>query len=258
MLDRVDEEQAEHLDAQGCEALFLFQVLVDRAAQHQALQRVRIHIAHRLAGLQKCFAAGQLHFQKLVVAGGADLANPAIGVDGAFGQFLQVVAVLNDHFFAADLLALQYVNFNARCDRPFAVARRNEADIGLVVAALDFQRSDLDLLDQLTLIGVHGIEAKHHMVLVHMGRRVAERAQRVHLAQRVLARAGQAAIDALRFVDDQNWPRRADQIDRPLTAGLLAVLIEVVDVLLVDGADGHDHDLNVRAGREIAHLAELR
>ena len=35
------------------------------------------------------------------------------------------------------------------------------------------------------------------------------------------------------------------------------VLVEVVHVLLVDGADRYHHDLNVRAGGEVAHLAEL-
>ena len=60
VLDRVDEEQAQHLDAQGREALFLFQMLMDRAADHQPLQRIGIHVAHRLAGLEKRLAAGQL------------------------------------------------------------------------------------------------------------------------------------------------------------------------------------------------------
>ena len=63
VLDHVDEEQAEHLDAEGCEALFLFEVLVDRAADHQPLQRVRVNVTHRLAGLQERLAAGQLDFQ---------------------------------------------------------------------------------------------------------------------------------------------------------------------------------------------------
>ena len=52
-------------------------------------------------------------------------------------------------------------------------------------------------------------------------------------------------------------PRGLDQVDGLLAAGLLAVLVEVVDVLLVDGADRHHHDLDVRAGGEVAHLAEL-
>ena len=72
-----------------------------------------------------------------------------------------------------------------------------------------------------------------------------------------LPRACEAAVHALRLVDDDDRPRRPDQVDRLLAAGLLAVLVEVVDVLLVDGADRHHHDLDVRAGGEVAHLAEL-
>ena len=67
----------------------------------------------------------------------------------------------------------------------------------------------------------------------------------------------QAAVHALRLVHDQDGARGLDQVDGLLAAGLLAVLVEVVDVLLVDGADRHHHDLDVRAGGEVAHLAEL-
>ena len=53
MLDRVDEEQAEHLDAKRREALFLLQMLVDCPAQHQPLQRIRVHVADGLTRLEK-------------------------------------------------------------------------------------------------------------------------------------------------------------------------------------------------------------
>ena len=72
-----------------------------------------------------------------------------------------------------------------------------------------------------------------------------------------LPAAFQAAVHALRLVHDQDGPGRLDEVDGLLAAGLLAVLVEVVDVLLVDGADRHHHDLDVRAGGEVAHLAEL-
>ena len=123
--------------------------------------------------------------------------------------------------------------------------------------AFDFERSNFDLLHQLALIGVHRVEAVHHVMLVGMGGRIAQRAERVHRVQRLLAGALQTAIHALRLVHDQDRASRPDQVDRLLAAGLLAVLVEVVDVLLVDGADGHHHDLDVRAGGEVAHLAEL-
>ena len=257
VLHRVDEEQAEHLDAQRRKPGFLHQMLVNGAADHQALQRVCVHIAHGLTGLEKCLAARQFHFEKLVVAPGADFADPAIGVNGAPGQLFQIIAILDDGLLAADLLAFQRVDLDARRDRPLAVACGDEAHIRLVVTALDFERRHLDLLDQLPLIGVHRVQPEHHVVLVHMGGRITQRAKRIHLAKSALASAGKAAIDALRLINDQDRARGTDQIDGPFSAGLLAVLVEVVDVLLVDGADGHHHDLDVRAGGEIAHLTEL-
>jgi len=118
-------------------------------------------------------------------------------------------------------------------------------------------RRDLDLLDQPTLVGVHRVEAVDHVVLVHVRGGVAQGAERVHGLQRLLARARQPAVHALRLVHDHHRVRGPDQVDGLLTAGLLAVLVEVIDVLLVDGADRHHHDLDVGAGGEVAHLTEL-
>lgn len=58
MFDRVDEERTQHLDAQRRQADFLYQMLVDCAPDHQALQRVRIHIAHSLTRLENVSLPG--------------------------------------------------------------------------------------------------------------------------------------------------------------------------------------------------------
>ena len=125
------------------------------------------------------------------------------------------------------------------------------------MAALNAGGGHFDLLHQLALVGVHRVQAVDHVVLVGMGGGVAQGAERVHCAQAPLATPFQAAIHALRLVHDQDRPGGPDQIDGLLAAGLLAVLVEVVDVLLVDRADRHHHDLDVRAGGEVAHLAQL-
>jgi hypothetical protein len=117
--------------------------------------------------------------------------------------------------------------------------------------------SDLDLLDQLAFIGVHRIEAENHVVLVRMSSRIAQCAKRVHGAKSLLAAPFQPTIDALRFIDNDNRPCCPNQIDRLFSAGLFAVLVKIVYVLLVDGTDRYHHDLNVRTGREISHLSEL-
>src|SRR5450759_287909 len=90
-----------------------------------------------------------------------------------------------------------------------------------------------------------------------MGGRIAQRAEWIHGTERFLASPFQTAIDALRLVDDYDRPRRLDQVDWLLPAGLLAILVEVVHVSLVNSADRHQHDLNVRAGGKVAHLSEL-
>ena len=50
LLDGIDEEQAEHLDALRTEALLLIQVLLDSAVDHLALHGQRLHVAVGLAG----------------------------------------------------------------------------------------------------------------------------------------------------------------------------------------------------------------
>ena len=53
--------------------------------------------------------------------------------------------------------------------------------------AFDCGRGHLDLLDQLALVGVHRVEPVDHVVLVDVGGGVAQGAERVHRAERLLA-----------------------------------------------------------------------
>ena len=48
-----------------------------------------------------------------------------------------------------------------------------------------------------------------------------------------------------------------DQFNGSLSAGFLVVFVEVVDVLFVDGADCHHHDLDLWTSSEVSHLTEL-
>ena len=59
------------------------------------------------------------------------------------------------------------------------------------------------------------------------------------------------------FIHDNDGTGCLNQVDRFFTTSLLAVLVEIIDILLVDGADGDHHDLDVRAGGEVAHLSQL-
>lgn len=90
-----------------------------------------------------------------------------------------------------------------------------------------------------------------------MGGGIAQCAQRVHRIQRFLATAFQAAIHALRFIHDDDRPGGLDQVDGLLAARLLGLFVEVVHILLVDGAHRHHHDLDVGTSGEIAHRPGL-
>src|SRR5690606_28812426 len=66
----------------------------------------------------------------------------------------------------------------------------------------------------------------------------------------------QTTVDALRLVHNDDGTGCPDQVNGRFAACLFTVLVEVVHLLLVDGPNGHDHDLNGRAGGEIAHLSQ--
>src|SRR3546814_6042701 len=97
--------------------------------------------------------------------------------------------------------------FDAGCNSAAPVVGRQETQIGLVMAALDFERGHFDLLDQLALIGVHGVKPVDHVMLVHVGSGITQGAERVHHAERLLAAALQAAVNALRFIEDRKSTR---------------------------------------------------
>ena len=86
----------------GAQAFFLVQVLLDRAADHLALERVGIDIADGFSGLQPVLAAWHFHFDEFVALTHANFADAAILIDGAAGHLLQIVTVLHGLFFAAD------------------------------------------------------------------------------------------------------------------------------------------------------------
>ena len=121
----------------------------------------------------------------------------------------------------------------------------------------DLQAGDVDPLDQLLLIGVHGVEPIDHVMLGGVGGGVAQGAERAHLVQGLLALAGRAAVYRLGLVDDDHGPGRPHQIDGAFAAGPLVRRIEDVGVQLVQRTDGRDHDLDRRRGGEVAHLAQL-
>ena len=256
-IHRVDEEQAEHLDPLRAQALLLVAMLADGAADHFALHGQRFHVAVCFAFPQEPFVAGHAKFDELVARLDPNLADAARAIHRALRHRFEIVAVLDRHRLAPHAALRFDVQFDFCTDDAAPAAGGKHADVRGVVGVLDRGRRDLDLLHQLALVRVDRVQPIDHVVRLHVRRRVAQRTQRRHGRQGFLAAAAQAAVHALRLVHDQDGPRGADQVDRFFAAGLLAVLVQVVDVLLVDGADRHHHDLDVRAGGEVAHLPEL-
>ena len=228
-VDAGDEEEAEHLDALRAEAKLLVEVLADGAADHLARDLVLVDGAVALALPEEEAVAGDAELDGGAVAG-ADLADAEVLVELAAGLLLEVVAVEALDGLAADARLRLDVELQGDGDgrAPAALVDGEDLDVGRVVGVLDGGRGDLDLLDELALVGVDGVEPVDHVVLVGVGGRVAERAEGVHGLQRLLARALHAAVYALRLVDDDDGVGGADEVDGPLAAGLLAVLVDVV------------------------------
>jgi hypothetical protein len=115
---------------------------------------------------------------------------------------LQVVAVL--HVLLETTKAREFLNvdLDLRSEDTAPVAGGHKPDRGLVVGVLDRRRRDLDLLDELPLVGIDRIEPEYHVVLVHVCRRVTQRAERVHGTRRLFTPSLQPSVDALGFVYD--------------------------------------------------------
>jgi hypothetical protein len=126
------------------------------------------------------------------------------------------------------------------------------------VAAIHRRRCHFDLLHQFAFVGIHRIEAIDLMMLVRVRSRIPQGAKWIHLVESFLASSFKAAIDALRLINNDDGTGRANQVNRLLAARLLAVLVQIIYVLLVDGPDGDDHHLNVLAGGEVSDLPQLR
>ena len=118
-------------------------------------------------------------------------------------------------------------------------------------------RGHFNLFDQFALVGIHRIEAKYHVMFARVGGRIAQGTQRVHGGQCLLATPLQTAIHALRLINNHNRSGFFDQINWLFTTGFLAVLVEVIDVLFVNGPDCDHHDLNIGTGCKIANLTQF-
>ena len=256
---RVDEKQGQHLDALGLEPLLLVQVLAEGFAQHQAGEGLAVGGPPGLAGRQPLLPAGRPQQQIFPAAAGRlDFPNPAVGVQRPPGTAFQIIAILHRQGAAVNPAGRRgHIHLDLRGDGIAPAADGKQPHIGPVVIVPGRGGGDLNLLDQLPLVGIHRIKAIDHMVFINRGRRITQGTQGVHRLQGGPALAGQAALDALRFIHNQDGMGGPHQVNGLFAAGFFVGLVDAVELPLVDGPHGDDHYLEVGAGGKVTHLAQL-
>ena len=124
-----------------------------------------------------------------------------------------------------------------------------DAHEGVVGRALGGRAGDHDLLDQLQLEGAHRVEPVDEVVGIAVRGGVAQGAERIERLDRLLGLVG--GVHALRLVDDDDGPRRLDELDGLAAGELVALLVDDVALLLflgagevlAEGVDVDDQDL---------------
>ena len=141
-------------------------MLPNGPANHLPLDGEGVHVAPGFSQPEVSLPARHAELDELVVPFDPDLANAAITVGSPSGGLFEIVAVLDIDLPASDSSGCLDVEFDPGADDPAPVARRNQADVWLVVRTRDRGRCHLDLLHQLALVRIHGIEPIDHVVLI--------------------------------------------------------------------------------------------
>jgi hypothetical protein len=253
----VDEEEREHLDAQGPQGALPGEVRLDGALD---LRPPHIEpAAHHLVGggdhEAPFTAAGELDGAGLAVGADADLRHGEARVLGHLGVLLQQVALLEgDHLFPRGAVSLQHQHPHPRPDGP-ALHLFQPQQVGPAQAQLGHP-DHLDLLHQPVPKRLDGGEPidRVGLLLGPVGGRIAQYKQGLERADGLFRLV---AAHVLRLVEDDHRPRRLDPlVGPPLARQLLGGLVEVV-ARLVEGLLGDDHDHRRRAAGEVADPAEL-
>ena len=163
-LDRIDEEQAQDLDALRGESLLFVEVLFDGAVDHLALHGQRFHVAIGMAEAQVLLAAGAAELEIFVAPRHSYSAHPAIGIDRPPCGHFQIVAVLHGDFLAGYSMCGLRIEFHFSGDDTPQILHRKQLHISFVVSAFHRGRGHFDLLHQLALVGIHRIELEHHVM----------------------------------------------------------------------------------------------
>ena len=129
-----------------------------------------------------------------------------------------------------------------------------QTDIRPVKAACHLVGGHADLFDQPHLVGVHRGQAVEQIDLFPVGGRVTEHTQRVKGGNRILCLL--SVIHALRLINDNDRVCVLDVADGRFSVEPVLLLID--DILrLAESVNIDNHDLNIAAGGEKAHIGQL-
>ena len=112
-----------------------------------------------------------------------------------------------------------------------------------------------DLFDEVLVVGIHRVQAVHHVVFLFVGGRIAQGEQGVELFQ---AFFGLFALHALRFINDQDGVGLGDDVDGAAAAE--AVQLFVDDLLVFAGVESlhiDDHGIDTAIRGKVVHFGQL-
>ena len=251
----VDEEQREHLDPLGEQLALLVDVGADHLPDLDAPLRVVGHVRGHLPGGDEV-AVAQLHD----VANRIDVGDDqiAVGLEPT-RDVVQPRSCVQPLGLALDASCGLHFHLDP-CPGFGALGDLDRVQVevsGASGQAFDRDAPHGDLLDQLLVVGVKGVEAVDLVVLDLVGRRVAQHHQRVEPRQ-CLQRLGGA--DLLRLVDDDDRAVGADHVDRAARLEVVEFLVDAPVVLPggVERLDVDDHHLHPGARTEALQLVQLR
>ena len=164
------------------------------------------------------------------------------------GQIVQIIAAADFPYHGACADLALYLEAQP-CGGGFVLIEVNALQIHIAGgggAALQRYTQRGDLLHQMLVVGIHGIQTIHHIVLLLMGGGIAQREQRAKLFQALL---GLLALHALGFVDDKNGVGLCNNVDG--LAAAEGIQLFVNNALVLAGVerlhiDDHDVDGAVR------------
>ena len=252
----IDEEQAEHLDALWVEFPLSADVGADGLPDlDPPLEGGHLLVALDLSGVE---------FQTIQESDRVVPTVNAVGQDHiAVGVLLQTVGQRKEVIPAADFLDHSLgsgcpLDLEAQTGSGSLVLVEVDAlQIDITVGSSGAGEGDAqsgDLLHQVLVVGVHGVQAIHHVVLLLVGGGVAQGKERVELFQALL---GLLALHALGLIDDQDGIGLCNDING--LAAAEGVQLFVNDPLVLAGVERlhiDDHHIDGAVRSEAVHLGE--